>query len=155
MDPTIRAEGLRKQYGTVVALDSLELAVPEGSVLGLLGPNGAGKTTAVSFLTTLLLQGLSGFVRSDLASDGLAAAFLPPTTPGNVFPTGAGATVALVSVVGWTERPWVQRLALVAVGGAVTDLLLTGQTTPSFRGRFQPAPEGSASAHRSPQTLAA
>ena len=90
----------------------------------------AGEMVLAGVLTTLLLQGLSGFVRSDLASDGLAAAFLPPTTTGNVFPTGAGATVALVSVVGWTERPWVQRLALVAVGGAVTDLLLTGQTTP-------------------------
>ena len=36
------------------ALDGLDLAVPEGTVLGLLGPNGAGKTTAVRVLTTLL-----------------------------------------------------------------------------------------------------
>ena len=36
------------------ALDGLDLAVPEGTVLGLLGPNGAGKTTAVRILTTLL-----------------------------------------------------------------------------------------------------
>jgi ABC-2 type transport system ATP-binding protein len=50
----IRADGLIKTYGTVRALDGLDLAVPEGTVLGLLGPNGAGKTTAVRVLTTLL-----------------------------------------------------------------------------------------------------
>ncbi|NHZ70456.1 MAG: ATP-binding cassette domain-containing protein [Proteobacteria bacterium] len=50
----IEARGLAKRYGDVVALDGLDLSVPEGTILGLLGPNGAGKTTAVSILTTLL-----------------------------------------------------------------------------------------------------
>jgi ABC-2 type transport system ATP-binding protein len=50
----IEAEGLTKRYGSVVALDGLDLAVAAGTVLGLLGPNGAGKTTAVRVLTTLL-----------------------------------------------------------------------------------------------------
>jgi ABC-2 type transport system ATP-binding protein len=50
----IRASGLVKRYGDVVALDGLDLEVPQGTVLGLLGPNGAGKTTAVRVLTTLL-----------------------------------------------------------------------------------------------------
>jgi ABC-2 type transport system ATP-binding protein len=50
----ILAEGLVKTYGTVRALAGLDVAVPEGSVLGLLGPNGAGKTTCVRILTTLL-----------------------------------------------------------------------------------------------------
>jgi ABC-2 type transport system ATP-binding protein len=54
MNAVITASGLVKRYGDVVALDGLDLNVPEGSVLGLLGPNGAGKTTAVSILTTLL-----------------------------------------------------------------------------------------------------
>jgi ABC-2 type transport system ATP-binding protein len=48
------AEGLVKTYGSIRALDGLDLAVPEGSVLALLGPNGAGKTTCVRVLTTLL-----------------------------------------------------------------------------------------------------
>jgi ABC-2 type transport system ATP-binding protein len=48
------AEGLVKTYGPVRALDGLDLAVPEASVLALLGPNGAGKTTCVRVLTTLL-----------------------------------------------------------------------------------------------------
>ncbi len=54
MADVIRAQRLVKTYGDVHALDGLDLAVPEGTVLGLLGPNGAGKTTAVRILTTLL-----------------------------------------------------------------------------------------------------
>ena len=50
----IRATGLTKRFGDVVALDGLDLVVPQGTVLGLLGPNGAGKTTVVSILATLL-----------------------------------------------------------------------------------------------------
>lgn len=52
--PIIEAEGLRKTYKEIVALDGLDLAVEAGSILGVLGPNGAGKTTAVSILATLL-----------------------------------------------------------------------------------------------------
>jgi ABC-2 type transport system ATP-binding protein len=53
-DPAILTEGLGKRFGDVVALDSLDLEVPAGTVLGLLGPNGAGKTTTVRILTTIL-----------------------------------------------------------------------------------------------------
>lgn len=54
MSDIIVAEGLVKKFGAVVALDGLDLRVPEGTVYGLLGPNGAGKTTCVRILTTLL-----------------------------------------------------------------------------------------------------
>ena len=54
MEYAIEAEGLVKRYGEVRALDGLDLAVTEGTVMGLLGPNGAGKTTAVRIFTTLL-----------------------------------------------------------------------------------------------------
>src|SRR5919106_1139559 len=54
MTDMIRTSGLVKRYGSVTALDGLDLVVPKGTVLGLLGPNGAGKTTAVRILTTLL-----------------------------------------------------------------------------------------------------
>lgn len=50
----VRAEGLVKTYGSIRALDGLDLQVPAGTVLGVLGPNGAGKTTLVRVLTTLL-----------------------------------------------------------------------------------------------------
>ena len=52
-EPMIHAWGLRKRFGPTMALDGLDLEVPEGAVLGVLGPNGAGKTTAVRILTTL------------------------------------------------------------------------------------------------------
>ncbi len=54
MTLTIEATGLRKRYGSVAALDGLDLAVEEGHVVGLLGPNGAGKTTALRILLGLI-----------------------------------------------------------------------------------------------------
>src|SRR5215212_8588813 len=50
----VSAEGIVKRFGSTVALDGVDLAVEEGTVLGLLGPNGAGKTTMVRVLATLL-----------------------------------------------------------------------------------------------------
>lgn len=50
----IRATGLVKRFGDVLAVDGVDLHVPTGTVLGLLGPNGAGKTTVVRMLTTIL-----------------------------------------------------------------------------------------------------
>ncbi|GII83562.1 daunorubicin resistance protein DrrA family ABC transporter ATP-binding protein [Sphaerisporangium siamense] len=50
----VQAEGLMKRYGETRALDGVDLAIPEGRLLGVLGPNGAGKTTAVRILATLL-----------------------------------------------------------------------------------------------------
>ncbi|GAA2473981.1 ATP-binding cassette domain-containing protein [Nocardia seriolae] len=55
MADAIVAEGLVKKYGHLIALDGLDLSVPEGTVTALLGPNGAGKTTTVRVLTTLLV----------------------------------------------------------------------------------------------------
>jgi len=46
----IEVRGLRKAYRGVVALDGLDLSVPEGGVFGFLGPNGAGKTTTIRAL---------------------------------------------------------------------------------------------------------
>jgi ABC-2 type transport system ATP-binding protein len=55
----IEVAGLRKQYrrlrgGSQVAVDGLDLAVPEGGVFGFLGPNGAGKTTTIRCLLGLV-----------------------------------------------------------------------------------------------------
>jgi ABC-2 type transport system ATP-binding protein len=59
MDPVIEVEGLRKEYRRVrgrrtVAVDGLDLAVPQGGVFGFLGPNGAGKTTTIRCLLGLV-----------------------------------------------------------------------------------------------------
>jgi ABC-2 type transport system ATP-binding protein len=52
----IEARGLRKAYGTTVALDGIDLRIEEGRILGLIGPNGAGKSTALN-----AILGLTGY----------------------------------------------------------------------------------------------
>ncbi len=47
MESALVVDGLRKRYGSVVAVDGVHLAVPEGEIFGLVGPNGSGKTTTV------------------------------------------------------------------------------------------------------------
>ena len=59
MDTVIEVEGLRKEYrrlrgARTVAVDGLDLAVPQGGVFGFLGPNGAGKTTTIRCLLGLV-----------------------------------------------------------------------------------------------------
>ena len=54
MTLAIKASGLAKAYGDVVALNGIDIEVEQGTVLGLLGPNGSGKTTTVRILATLL-----------------------------------------------------------------------------------------------------
>jgi ABC-2 type transport system ATP-binding protein len=49
----IEARGLRKAFGTTVAVDGIDLRVEEGRILGLIGPNGAGKTTALNAILGL------------------------------------------------------------------------------------------------------
>src|SRR5574341_1157183 len=49
----IEARGLRKVFGTTVALDGVDLRVEEGRILGLIGPNGAGKSTALNAILGL------------------------------------------------------------------------------------------------------
>src|SRR5579875_2924839 len=53
-EPAIRAEGLTKRYGPVLAVDGVNLDIAPGEIVGILGPNGSGKTT-----TILMLLGLT------------------------------------------------------------------------------------------------
>jgi len=50
----LETSGLTRRFGSLTAVDNLNLTVEEGEVFGLLGPNGAGKTTVIKMLTTLL-----------------------------------------------------------------------------------------------------
>lgn len=54
MEDVIIFRGLTKRYGAFTALDSLDLAIKKGEVLGYLGPNGAGKTTTIRLLLGLI-----------------------------------------------------------------------------------------------------
>ncbi len=49
----LEARGLRKSFGTTIALDGIDLQVDEGRILGLIGPNGAGKSTALNAILGL------------------------------------------------------------------------------------------------------
>ncbi|MDA8234087.1 MAG: ABC transporter ATP-binding protein [Clostridia bacterium] len=52
-DLAIETYGLTKTFGLMTAVESLDLAVPRGSIYGFLGPNGAGKTTTIKLLLGL------------------------------------------------------------------------------------------------------
>jgi len=55
MIPSIKIEGLTKSYGSVKALENVNLEIGKGELFGLIGPDGAGKTTLFRLLTTLIL----------------------------------------------------------------------------------------------------
>src|SRR5438874_8154611 len=50
----IESRGLRKQFGTTMALDGGDFCVEEGRILGIIGPNGAGKTSALNAMLGLI-----------------------------------------------------------------------------------------------------
>jgi ABC-2 type transport system ATP-binding protein len=52
--PAIRAHGLSKRFGTLLAVDRVDLTVPRANVYGFLGPNGSGKSTTIRMLCGLL-----------------------------------------------------------------------------------------------------
>jgi ABC-type multidrug transport system ATPase subunit len=53
MDTIVQVKGLRKTYGTTVAVDEISFEVQEGEIFGMVGPNGAGKTTTIECLEGL------------------------------------------------------------------------------------------------------
>ena len=60
----IQVNSVSKRYGTVLALDNVDLAIERGEFFGLLGPNGAGKTTLISIIAGLV-RASSGRVTID------------------------------------------------------------------------------------------
>jgi ABC-2 type transport system ATP-binding protein len=70
----VEANGVRKEYGSLVAVEELSFVVEAGEILGVLGPNGAGKTTAIRVLTTILTPTRGTF----------AVAGVPHTRPASI-----------------------------------------------------------------------
>ena len=54
MSELIKCTGLTKSYGSVLALNKVDLTVQRGKIIGLLGPNGSGKTTLIKLINGLL-----------------------------------------------------------------------------------------------------
>jgi ABC-2 type transport system ATP-binding protein len=83
----IRCVALRKTYGSLVAVDDLELSIEAGEVFGFLGPNGAGKTTTIRMMIGLL-EPTSGTVLlggHDIAKDPEAAKAVTGYVPDQPF----------------------------------------------------------------------
>jgi ABC-2 type transport system ATP-binding protein len=70
--PVIEAKGLTKRYGSVLAVDHVDLAIAGGEVFGLLGPNGSGKTT-----TIMMMMGLTDVSAGEVRVLGLDPARQP------------------------------------------------------------------------------
>jgi ABC-2 type transport system ATP-binding protein len=84
--PVVETDGLRKEYGDTVAVESLDLTISAGEVYGLLGPNGAGKTTTMRLLATLVEPTSGGgWIRGEPITDRAAVTphigFLPEDPP--------------------------------------------------------------------------
>src|SRR3984957_12063241 len=54
MTSALQIQGVRKSFGDTVAIESLDLSIPQGSTYGLIGPSGAGKTTAIRMIMSIL-----------------------------------------------------------------------------------------------------
>ena len=71
----VHIENLVKRYGSLVALDHLNLDVQKGEIFGLLGPNGSGKTTAINCILALLKydKGIIRIFGKEMAPDNYEA----------------------------------------------------------------------------------
>jgi ABC-2 type transport system ATP-binding protein len=73
--PVLELAGLSKDWGTLRAVDAVDLTVAEGAIFGLLGPNGAGKTTTISMIAgiTTPSRGRASVAGHDVVRDPFAA----------------------------------------------------------------------------------
>ncbi|MFD0523409.1 ATP-binding cassette domain-containing protein [Paractinoplanes durhamensis] len=105
----IRTEHLTKHYGSLVALDDLDLEVRPGEVFGFLGPNGAGKSTTIRLLLgqarpTAGRATIFGAEASDVARAHQFLAYVPADVSLWPFLTGAETLELLANLgPGWTR----------------------------------------------------
>lgn len=90
MSEVVRCQGLTKKYGGLIALNSVDLSIESGKIIGLLGPNGSGKTTLIKIINGLLTP-TSGTVTIDGDLPGIATkakiSYLPDNNYLNLWMT--------------------------------------------------------------------
>lgn len=90
--PLLAVKGLTRRFGGLVAVDSLELTVRNGEIVGLLGPNGSGKTTALNLI--------SGALKPDSGTVALRGDLIQGLAPFRIARLGVARTFQLVRVLG-------------------------------------------------------
>jgi branched-chain amino acid transport system ATP-binding protein len=104
-EPTLVAEGLRRRFGGVRAVDGVSFAVRAGELLALIGPNGAGKSTCFNLV--------GGQLRPDSGRVRLRGADITDLPPRRVFRAGVGRTFQITATFGsMTVRENVQMALL-------------------------------------------
>ena len=84
MNELLRCTGLTKRYGSVLALNHLNLSVERGKIVGILGPNGSGKTTLIKLINGLLTPS-EGTVLIDGMAPGVQTKKIVSYLPDNTF----------------------------------------------------------------------
>ena len=84
MSELLKLTGLTKRYGGVLALDSLDLTVESGKIIGILGPNGSGKTTLIKIINGLLTP-TEGSVLVNGSAPGVETKKVVSYLPDNTF----------------------------------------------------------------------
>lgn len=80
--PIVKISGLSKAFGEKKVLDSIDLEIPQGKIIGLLGPNGSGKTTLIK-----ILSGFCADYEGEVLIDGKRPAAPPERRRSHIFPT--------------------------------------------------------------------
>jgi len=91
-DHTLAAQGLRKAFGGLVAVDDLDLTIRNGEILGLIGPNGSGKTTVLNLI--------SGMIKPDAGTIRFGGEHLDSMAAHRIARLGVARTFQLVRVLG-------------------------------------------------------